>query len=374
MEKEKIKILITGSKGFIAKNLIAELRNRGYGELLLCNRDTTERELESYIETCDMLFHLAGVNRPVDEREYHTGNVGFTKDLVKLLQKKGKKIPVIYSSTILDTPHKLYGESKREAERLLQGYAKSSDSPLFIFRLPNVFGKWCRPNYNSFVATFCYNISHGLDIQVNDPAALVKLVYIDDIVNEMISCTEKRDAKIEIYPESSEIYQTTVGEVAEILLSFWRGREALEIPCVGKELDKKLYSTYLSYLEPEKFRYALKMNQDDRGSFTEFLHMKDFGQVSVNVAKPGITKGNHWHHTKVEKFLVVRGKASIKFRHIVTNETTELIVSGRKLEVVDIPAGYTHNITNIGTEDLVTVMWASEIFDQNRPDTYYEDV
>lgn len=369
-----MKILVTGSNGFIAKNLIVELRNRGYKDLLLCNRDTSMEELEQYIEECDVLVHLAGVNRPIREEEYYIENVGFTEKLIKLLENNHKKISMLFSSTIHTGRHKCYEESKQQGEKILQEYARESGSSLFIFRLPNVFGKWCRPNYNSVVATFCYNVSHGLDIKVNDPDARMNLVYIDDVVNEFISCIDRESEAVSEYVEISQSYQTTVGEVARAIMSFKQGREQLETPYVGNPLIKKLYSTYLSYMEPEDYRYELKMNMDARGSFTEFLRSQNFGQVSVNVAKPGIVKGNHWHHTKVEKFLVVKGKASIKFRNIITGRVIEYIVSDQKLEVVDIPVGYTHNIMNIGTEDLVTIMWANETFDKDRPDTYYEEV
>lgn len=369
-----MKILVTGSNGFIAKNLIVELRNRGYEDLLLCNRDTSMEELEQYIEECDVLVHLAGVNRPIREEEYYIENVGFTEKLIKLLENNHKKISMLFSSTIHTGRHKCYEESKQQGEKILQEYARESGSSLFIFRLPNVFGKWCRPNYNSVVATFCYNVSHGLDIKVNDPDARMNLVYIDDVVNEFISCIDRGSEAVSEYVEISQSYQTTVGEVARAIMSFKQGREQLETPYVGNPLIKKLYSTYLSYMEPEDYRYELKMNMDARGSFTEFLRSQNFGQVSVNVAKPGIVKGNHWHHTKVEKFLVVKGKASIKFRNIITGRVIEYIVSDQKLEVVDIPVGYTHNIMNVGTEDLVTIMWANETFDKDRPDTYYEEV
>lgn len=274
----------------------------------------------------------------------------------------------------MDTPHKIYGDSKHRAEKVLQEYVKKCGGTLYIFRLPNVFGKWCRPNYNSFIATFCYNITHGLEIKVNDPDAPINLVYIDDVINSFISCIYRKKQNTVEYQEILEIYRTTVGEVADILLSFKNGRDNLQIPNIEKPLNKKLYSTYLSYLEPENFHYCLKMNKDERGSFTEFLHLKDLGQVSVNITKTGIVKGNHWHHSKVEKFLVVKGIASIRFRHMITGKVAECIVSGENLEVVDIPAGYTHNIANIGTEELITIMWANEIFDKNRPDTYYEEV
>ncbi|MBD5473257.1 MAG: SDR family oxidoreductase [Lachnospiraceae bacterium] len=369
-----MKILVTGSNGFIAKNLIVELRSRGYEDLMLCNRDTSMEELERYIEKCDVLVHLAGVNRPLREEEYYIENVVFTEKLIKLLENNHKKICMLFSSTIHTGRHKCYEESKQQGEKILQEYARESGSSLFIFRLPNVFGKWCRPNYNSVVATFCYNVSHGLDIKVNDPDARMNLVYIDDVVNEFISCVDRGSEAASEYVEISQSYQTTVGEVAQAIMSFKQGREQLEMPYVGNPLLKRLYSTYLSYMEPEAYRYELKMNIDARGSFTEFLRSQNFGQVSVNVAKPGVVKGNHWHHTKVEKFLVVKGKASIKFRHIITGRVIEYIVSDQKLEVVDIPVGYTHNIMNIGTEDLVTIIWANETFDKDRPDTYYEEV
>lgn len=369
-----MKILVTGSNGFIAKNLIVELKNRGYENLFLCNRNTSLEDLEKYVTECDVLVHLAGVNRPQKEEEFYTENVGFTEKIVKMLESKKRKITIIFSSTIQAGRHKCYEESKQKAEKILQGYAKESDSSLFIFRLPNVFGKWCRPNYNSVVATFCYNLSHGLDIKVNDPKAEINLVYIDDVVSEFILCMGQTSSGISEYRQISEKYQTSVGEVEQILLSFRKDQERLGIPDVGNSLVKKLYSTYLSYMEPENYKYELKMNADARGSFTEFLRSQESGQISINVAKPGIVKGNHWHHTKVEKFLVVKGRASIKFRHMVTGRIEEYIVSGEKLEVVDIPVGYTHNIKNIGTDDLITVMWANEAFDKNRPDTYYEEV
>lgn len=369
-----MKILITGSNGFIAKNLIVELKNRKYGKLLLCNRDTAADLLEQYIEECDILIHLAGVNRPQNKEEYYTGNVGVTELIVNLLEEKKKRIPIIYSSTVMTNRHEFYRKCKQEAEKRLKEYSERSGSPLSIFRLPNVFGKWCRPNYNSVVATFSYNISHDLNIKINDPDAQIELVYIDDVIEKMISCMEGKGCEAEAYPKIQESYQITVGELAEILYSFKNAREQLEIPHVGNTLEKKLYSTYLSYLEPEDCCCKLKMNQDERGSFTEFMHLQGLGQISVNVAKPGIVKGNHWHHTKVEKFLVVKGTASIKLRHIITGKVTEFITTGEKMEAVDIPVGYTHNITNIGTEDLVTIMWANEVFIPQKPDTYYEEV
>lgn len=369
-----MKILITGSNGFIAKNLIAELKNRGYRNLMLCNRGTSLEELEDFLTQCDILVHLAGVNRPGSEDEYFTENVGFTEKLVNILKKKKRKIHIIFSSTIQVGRHKHYEESKRRAEKILESYADESESSLTVFRIPNVFGKWCKPNYNSVVATFCYNISHHLEIRVDNPDTQMKLAYIDDVVNDFISYIGDGKRGMKEYARLSETYQITVGWLAQTIQSFQCEREQLQIPDVGSPLIKKLYSTYLSYLEPETYKYELNMNKDERGSFTEFLRSRQWGQISVNVAKPGIVKGNHWHHTKVEKFLVVKGMASIKLKHIITGEMTEYIVSGEKLEVVDIPVGYTHNITNIGNEDLITIMWANETFDKDKPDTYYEEV
>lgn len=374
MEKRKKVILVTGSNGFIAKNLVLELRNREYEDILLCNRDTTQGELENYLKRCDVLVHLAGVNRPDDEREYYIGNVGFTKKIIDLLEKYNKRIDVIFSSTIQQKRHICYEESKKKAENLLKEYTKRLGGALYIFRLPNVFGKWCRPAYNSVVATFCYNISHNLGITIDSPDAQMELVYIDDVIDEMISCiTLKREAKGN-YVELPVVYHTTVGEIAAIIESFKQLQENLEVPNLESGLVKRLYSTYLSYMEPEDYRKKLKMNRDERGSFTEFLHLKDYGQISVNVTKPEVVKGNHWHHTKVEKFLVVKGNALIKLRHMITGEILEYTVSGEQFEVIDIPVGYTHNIMNTGKDDLVTLMWANEVFNKEKPDTYYKEV
>lgn len=369
-----MKILITGSDGFIAKNLIMELKNRNYGELLLCNRKTKPEELEQYIEQCEVLIHLAGVNRPSSEDEYYIGNVKFTEHIVNLLKEKQKTIHIIYTSTVMNSRHITYRRSKQEAEKILNKYARQSNSRLSIYRLSNVFGKWCRPNYNSVVATFCYRISHDQKIVIDDPNARINLIYVDDVVESIISCIDAKDHLGVRYIEVKDIYQTTVGEVGEILLSFRQAQRLFEIPSLEMPMRKKLYSTYLSYMEPEKYCHELKMNTDERGAFTELLHSRDFGQVSVNIVKPGKEKGNHWHHTKVEKFFVVEGTALIKLCHMITGQVVDFIVSGEKMKVVDIPPGYTHSIANIGTEDLVTVMWANEIFDQEKPDTYYEKV
>lgn len=372
MEAGKKKVLITGADGFIARNLICELRNREYDELYLCNRTTSEEQLKNYLDKCDVIVHLAGVNRPLNEEGFEE-NISFTEKLLLCMAGMENKKLIFASSTQAELDN-AYGRSKRQAENVLMNYANEHDVELFIHRLPNVFGKWCRPNYNSVVATFCYNIARNLGITIHDPDAEIKLVYIDDVVNTFIDEIEGKKQGEAGFIEIAESYKVTVGELAKLIQSFAAHRRTLELPDMSDAFQKKLYSTYLSYLKKDELKYELKMNVDARGSFTEFLRSGITGQVSVNVAKPGIVKGNHWHHTKVEKFLVVSGTASIRFRHMITGEVTEYIVSGDKLEVVDIPVGYTHNISNIGTGDLVTVMWANEAFDKEHPDTFYEEV
>lgn len=369
-----MKILVTGSDGFIGKNLITELENRGYHELLLVNRKTPEHVLKKYAGECDMLFHLAGVNRPEKEEEYITGNVELTEKLIEYLKKNPKRIHIIFSSSVQASKENVYGISKRKAEELLCKFAGTGKATVSVYRLPNVFGKWCRPDYNSVVATFCYRIAREKEIQIHNPDAEIELVYIDDVIDAFIQDMKKPEKKEKLYPKTTDSFCLTVGELAQRIRSFFDCRTSFGIPDLSDKVQKKLYSTYISYLDSDKLKYSLKMNQDNRGSFTEFIKTEASGQISVNVAKPGIVKGNHWHHTKIEKFLVVKGRASVKLRHVITGEVTEFITSGEKLEVVDIPAGYTHNIANIGTEDLVTIMWANEIFDKEKPDTYYEEV
>ncbi|MBN7774069.1 NAD-dependent epimerase/dehydratase family protein [Clostridium aminobutyricum] len=378
-----MKILITGANGFIGKNLIVELKNKGYQDLYLCARNTTAAELEQYTSDCDFVFHLAGINRPLTEEEFHTGNVQFTETLLQLLKKQNNKAPIIFASSKQAMQENAYGKSKLSAEQALLEYEKEAPDKVFIYRLSNVFGKWCKPNYNSVVATFCHNIAHDLSIQIHNESSELNLIYIDDIIEEWISLLEG----VTIRPALDHryyihtIHQTTLGKLAEIIESFKESRRNLQASDMSDALVKKLYSTYLTYLPEEEFSYPLKMNVDQRGSFTEILKADSFGQVSVNISKPGITKGNHWHHTKTEKFLVVSGQGIIRFRKLVTDDCTEeeqqileYYVSGEKLEVIDIPPGYTHNITNIGTSDLVTIMWANESFNQDKPDTYFLEV
>lgn len=369
-----MKILITGANGFIGKNLVYELKNRGFNDLLLCTRNTTEKELDEYTKNCDFVYHLAGINRPKNSSEFYEGNVEFTSLLVSLLKKNKNTAPILITSSIQAELENEYGESKKLAEQVLLEYSKENNTVIFIFRLPNVFGKWSKPNYNSVVATFCYNISRDLQITINNPNTELRLVYIDDVVNEFIYALNSNNTNENVYYSIEKEYKVTLGELAELLYSFKESRNNLYLPDFKDEFTKKLYSTYLSFLPTEEFSYNLKGNYDERGSFTEFIKTDNHGQVSVNVTKPGITKGNHWHHTKTEKFLVVHGEALIKFRDIGSDEIIEYKVSGEKLEFVDIPPGYTHSITNIGYDDLVTIMWANECFDKNNPDTFFLEV
>lgn len=369
-----MKILVTGAKGFIGKNLIAELRNRKYDDIFEYDRDTDTSLLDEYCKEAGFVFHLAGVNRPKEQSEFMEGNFGFTSDLLDSLKKQNNTCPVMISSSIqaeIDNP---YGESKKAGEDLLFAYGKETGSKVLVYRFPNVFGKWCRPNYNSAVATFCHNIAHDLPIQVNDPSVVMNLVYIDDVVSELINALEGKESKIGSFCEVPVVHTKTLGEIVDLIYSFKKSREDKSVPNMSDEFSKKLYSTYLSYLPEDKFSYDLKMNVDQRGSFTEFIKTPDRGQVSVNISKPGITKGNHWHHTKNEKFLVVSGKGVIRFRKIDSEKVIEYFVSGDKMEVIDIPIGYVHNITNIGSEDLITIMWANEIYNPESPDTHYMEV
>lgn len=367
-------ILVTGAKGFIGKNLIAELKNRHYESIFEYDVDTDPSLLDDYCKDADFVFHLAGVNRPKDQSEYMEGNFGFTGTLLSTLKRYDNSCPIMISSSIqavLDNP---YGKSKKAGEDLIFEYSRESGAKVLVYRFPNVFGKWCRPNYNSAVATFCHNTAHDLSIQVNDPEVILKLVYIDDVVEELIRALNGQENRVDGFCEVPVVHSEKLGKIADLLYSFKENRKDLSIPNMEDPFTKKLYSTYLSYLPQDRFSYELKMHADDRGSFTEFLKTADRGQVSVNISKPGITKGNHWHHTKNEKFLVVSGRGVIRFRKIDSDEILEYLVSGDKLEVVDIPPGYTHNIENLGDEDMVTIMWASEIYDPERPDTYFLEV
>lgn len=369
-----MKILITGAKGFIGKNLIAELLNRKLNTIFEYDMDTDPLLLDMYCREANFIFHLAGVNRPNEQSEYMEGNFGFTSVLLNLLKKHNNTCPIMFSSSIQAKLSNPYGESKKAGEDLLFNYGLETGAKVLVYRFPNIFGKWCKPNYNSAIATFCYNIARDLPIKVNDPSLVMNLVYIDDVVCELINALEGNENKVGLLCEVPVKHTIALGVIVDLIYSFKKSRENGSIPNMSDAFIKKLYSTYLSYLPEDQFKYNLKMNVDHRGSFTEFFKTPDRGQVSVNVSKPGTTKGNHWHHTKNEKFLVVSGKGVIRFRKVDSDEVLEYIVSSDRLEVIDIPPGYTHNIENLGVTDLVTIMWANEPYNPDKPDTHYMEV
>lgn len=381
-----MKVLVTGARGFVGKNLIAQLNNIKDGkdqtvaistelEIFEFDIDSDENLLDKYCAECDFVFNLAGVNRPENQDEFMKGNFGFASKLLDTLKKHNNKCPIMISSSTQATLDNPYGKSKKAGEDLIFEYADQTGAQALIYRFPNVFGKWCKPNYNSAVATFCNNIANGLPITVNDRSTVMNLVYIDDVVGELVNAMLGKANKLEDgFCYVDVVHKTTLGEIVDLLNSFKNSRKDLTVPKLDDSFTKKLYSTYLSYLPEDNFSYPLKMNIDDRGSFTEFIRTEDRGQFSVNISKSGITKGNHWHHTKNEKFLVVSGKGVIRFRKIDDDNIIEYFVSGEKLEVVDIPVGYTHNIENLGNADMVTLMWCNECFDPKRPDTFFLEV
>ncbi|MCM2590896.1 NAD-dependent epimerase/dehydratase family protein [Rossellomorea marisflavi] len=369
-----MKILVTGANGFIGKNLVAELNNRGYKDILKITKNSEDSILEKYTKECDFVFHLAGINRSNNVDEFMDGNIGITSKLLELLKYHGNKSPILMTSSIQAGNDSPYGISKKAAEDLLTNYYYETDIKVFIYRLPNIFGKWSKPNYNTVVATYCHNIARGLDIQINNADTELTLAYIDDVLEEFINALNGNPTihgEFCIVPIAHDI---KLGKLVELIKSFKASRSNLNVPNMEDGLTKKLYSTYLSFLPPDQFSYELKMNLDQRGSFTEFIKTPDRGQVSINISKPGITKGNHWHHTKNEKFLVVSGEGLIRFRNMDTNEVIEYKVTGLNLQVLDIPVGYTHSIINIGECDLITVMWANECFNPIKSDTYFEEV
>jgi UDP-2-acetamido-2,6-beta-L-arabino-hexul-4-ose reductase len=367
-------ILITGAAGFLGKNLVATLRGLGYQRLLLVDRDTPKQDYRAYVKEAKFIFHFAGVNRPLDPQEFIEGNVDTVSELISWLKADQSKAPIVLSSSIQALADNPYGRSKKAGEDLMIQYGQETGNQVLLYRFTNIFGKWSRPNYNSVVATFCHNISRNLSIKINDELAKISLIYVDDVIKEMVGCLQGKvttvDGILRVLPE----YEITVGQLAKLIQSFASSRNNLSLANQQDPLTKKLYATYLSYLDEKEFLYDLTMHEDARGSFTEMLKTKEEGQVSVNTSKPGITKGNHYHHTKNEKFIVVSGEGLIRFRKVDSRNIIEYRVSGHKIQVVDIPPGYAHSIVNIGQTDLVTIMWASEIFDPLNPDTYPMEV
>ena len=372
-----MKILVTGANGFIGKNLIAEFSKKEYQdryEVLSFDLDTEPHLLDEYVKKCEFVIHLAGVNRPQDVNEYMNGNYGFTTTLLNKLEACNNKAPILITSSIQAVLDNHYGLSKKAAEDYVIEYGKRNNIKTLVYRLPNVFGKWCKPNYNSVIATFCYNIANQQEITINDENKLLSLVYVDDVIQEFFKALDFKENRNEDFCYVEPVYKKTLGEIANLIYSFKDTRCNLKIPDMSNLFVKKLYSTYLSYLPNNSFSYILKMNCDNRGSFTEMIRTQSNGQVSINISKPGIVKGNHWHHTKNEKFLVVSGKGVIRFRNIFSDKIIEYFVSGDKLEVVDVPCGYTHNIENLGETDMVTIMWCNECFDPENPDTIFLEV
>ncbi|WP_439858865.1 UDP-2-acetamido-2,6-beta-L-arabino-hexul-4-ose reductase [Pseudomonas sp. MBLB4136] len=368
-----MKVLITGANGFIGRNLVAHLGERQEVEVLCFTRSDSLAELPGLVAQADFVFHLAGVNRPKDPQEFQSGNADLTRSLCEAIVGSGRPIPLLYTSSSqaeLDNP---YGSSKRGAEQALLDLASSHGSAVHLFRLPNVFGKWARPNYNSAVATFCHNIARDLPIQINDPQASVTLVYIDDVIAHFIAVLDGRLTGAPFVTVDPQ-YSITVGKLAEQLRAFHDSRSTLVTEAVGTGLVRALYSTYVSYLPPARFTYEVPKYGDPRGVFVEMLKTRDSGQFSFFTAHPGITRGGHYHHTKTEKFLVIKGKACFRFRHIVTGEWHELFTAGEKPEIVETVPGWTHDITNVGDEEMIVMLWANEIFDRDHPDTYARPV
>ena len=371
-----MKVLITGANGFIGKNLQLCLAARKDVEVVQFTREHSLTELPSLISNVGFVFHLAGVNRPQDPAEFNAGNTELTVALCTALARAaevtGRKVPVVFTSSTQAAFDSPYGVSKREAENALFALQRQYGVPAHVFRLPNVFGKWCRPNYNSAVATFCHNIARGLPIKVNDSAAPLTLAYVDDVLTRFVELMQGADSTLNAQGFSlvAPQYYTTVGEVARLIHAFKDSRQTLMSARVGTGLERALYSTYVSYLPPEAFAYTVPMYGDSRGVFAEMLKTPDCGQFSYFTAHPGITRGGHYHHSKTEKFLVIKGQARFKFRHMHTGETYELTTSGDKAEIVETVPGWTHDITNIGTDELIVMLWANEIFDRQRPDTF----
>lgn len=374
-------ILITGSAGFMGRNLSATLRAEGFSNLLLYDISSPEGALSEYAHKADYVFHLAGINRPQSPDEFYTGNADLTTRLIAALKEVKSSAPLLLTSTAQAGNGSDYAKSKEAAEAAVFTHGKENQSPVLVYRLPGVFGKWSRPSYNTVVATFCHNVANGLPIEVRDPAFSFPLCYIDDVVKSFVTgmgeaAQTPQDfiPKENCYQTVSPVYDVTLGWLAGTIRSFAKTRENLGVPNMADECTKKLWATYLSFIPQGECGYSLTKKEDERGSFTEFLRTYEHGQVSVNVAKPGVVKGNHWHNTKNEKFLVVSGEGVIRIREVGGGAVNEYKVSGSDMRVVDIPPGSTHNIENTGQTDLVTVMWASEPFDAENPDTYFEKV
>lgn len=383
------KILVTGSDGFVGKNIVVALNETKKYEIFTIDKENTEDELKKALLQVDFIIHLAGVNRPKETKEFYEGNSGLTEKIVRLLKENNKNTPILITSSIQAALNNDYGKSKRQSEEVLIKYSDECNAKVYIFRLPNLFGKWCKPNYNSAVATFCYNIAHDLDVWVKDPTIELHLVYIDDLVEAIIDSIEDRNlvknsnidetdaSRIQIddyYYRVTKSYKRTLGSIVDSLKMFRNMRRSLLIPDLSDGFNKALYSTYLTYLEEDNFSYYLDKKEDNRGWLVELVKSPQFGQIFVSKTHPGISRGNHWHHTKTEKFIVIQGKAAISFRKINEDKVIEYIVDGNKPQVLDIPPGYTHSIENIGKDEVITLFWSNEMFNPEKADTYFLEV
>tara|TARA_B100000963_G_C22598613_1_gene659143 strand:+ start:806 stop:1924 length:1119 start_codon:yes stop_codon:yes gene_type:complete len=366
-----MKVLVTGSRGFIGKNLCIFLEEKKH-TVLEVHRETSNNDILSHINEADIVFHLAGENRPLESSGFEIGNVELTSFITDSITNSNKNIPIVFSSSTQAEKNNDYGKSKLAAEAIIQSYSAATGADYYIFRLPNVFGKWCKPNYNSFIATFCSNVINDAEILVHDPSSKVRLAYVDDVCDSFIKILDGKTTSG--FCKVPTEFNTTVGEVADIILSFKSSRISLITERVGTDLVRALYSTYLSYIPPNLFKYSLKSHTDERGVFCEMLKTKDSGQFSFFTAHPGITRGGHYHHTKNEKFLVINGEAVFKFENIDTGERHELKVNGRNPEIVETIPGWTHDITNSGDDELIVMLWANEIFDIDRPDTIAKEL
>jgi UDP-2-acetamido-2,6-beta-L-arabino-hexul-4-ose reductase len=376
LQKTTFKVLITGANGFIGKNLKLRLSERPNVQVICYSREHNVTQLPELLQDVDFVFHLAGINRTLDPQEYVLGNTKLTQALcgavANVALTTGRRIPVVFSSSIQANCDNHYGQSKRSAEEALFALQHSYDVPVYVFRLPNVFGKWCKPNYNSVVATFCHNVARGLPIQIYDPVAPLTLVYVDDVISRFLQLMDGDSAVTDDlgFASVTPQYFTTVGELARRLQVFKDSRTTLVTERVGAGWTRALYATYVSYLPPESFSYTSPQHEDPRGVFAEMLKTPDCGQFSYFTAHPGVTRGGHYHHSKTEKFLVIKGQARFKFRHMHTGESHELLTNGEKAEVVETVPGWTHDITNIGSDEMIVMLWANEVFDPEKPDTF----
>lgn len=367
-------VLVTGAHGFIGKNLVESLRRQDQVHVITIGRDSNRHDIVDALSRVDLIYHLAGVNRTTNPEDFVTGNREATRELVNILLHLQRKPQIIYASSIQATIDNPYGRSKKAAEEILTAFSQETGTEVAIYRLPNVFGKWCKPHYHSVVATFCYNLARGLDITISDPSKKLELVYVDDVVNTFVEWLYQRKASSSMFYNMNETHEITVGELARRIQEFTKIRSSSVLPALSDPLTKYLYSTYLSYLEKNDFAYPLRTHSDHRGYLFEILKSDSFGQIFVSKSEQGVIRGNHYHNTKVEKFCVIKGKAKIQFRHVWEEEAFSYEVSDHKIMVLDIPPGYTHSIENVSEDELIVLFWANEMFDPQNPDTYPEIV